>query len=255
MDLIISFIIGVLQGIFEWIPISSQGVISLFLTAIGYDFLEAVDIALFLHLGTALATISYFKKDVAGIINPKNEKDSNLLRFIIISTFFSLLIGGPVYLFLNSESLNFSSVNLFIGLMLLITGTLQGIKKNFKFRKTDSKISFTDSLVSGGAQGLSVIPGISRSGTTMFSLLLRGFNPEYCIKLSFLMSIPVVLIESVYQAVFKGFGFQIEYLFAAFVAFVVGRATISFFLKYVKKINFSIFCIILGVLSIVSAIF
>ncbi|MFA5333438.1 MAG: undecaprenyl-diphosphate phosphatase [Candidatus Nanoarchaeia archaeon] len=255
MNIVIAAIAGLLQGIFEWIPISSQGIISMFLVLTGQDFSSAVNIALFLHVGTMFAVISFFKDDIKGLVRPKNTKDLNLLYFILSSTFVSLLIGGPIYLFLNSESTIFSSVNVFIGIMLLVTGALQIIRKNFSLRKMGSETNLNDGLIVGASQGFSVIPGISRSGITVFALLLRGFNTDYALKLSFLMSVPVVFIESMYQAVFKGFGFDLNYLVAAFIAFFVGKLTIGFFLKFVKKIDFSAFCIILGFLSIVSAIF
>lgn len=255
MNILIVAIAGLLQGILEWIPISSQGVISMFLVIAGYDFSSSINLALFLHFGTMFAVISYFKDDVKGLIKPKNTKDLNLLYFIISGTIISLIIGGPIYLFLNSDSNIFSKVNIFIGFMLLITGILQVVRKNFSLRKMNSETSVNDGLIVGASQGFSVLPGISRSGITVFSLLLRGFNIDYALKLSFLLSIPVVFIESVYQAIFKGMAFELSYLVGAFVAFIVGKLTIGFFLKITKKMDFSIFCIIMGFLSIISAIF
>ncbi|MDD2678473.1 MAG: undecaprenyl-diphosphate phosphatase [Candidatus Nanoarchaeia archaeon] len=255
MDLIIYAIAGFLQGIVEWIPLSSQGVVSFFLVNMGYEFSKAIDVSLFLHAGTMLAVISYFKKDVKKMVYPKNPQDFNLLRFILISVFFSLLIGSPVYFILKSYSFDFSSANIFIGAMLFITGGLQMIRKKFSAKKIDSKVSVADSIISGSSQGFSVIPGISRSGITIFAFLLRGFTPEYSMKLSFLMSVPVVLAESVYLAIFEGFAFRIEYLIGGAVAFFVGRMTIGLFLKIAKKIDFSVFCILLGALSIASTMF
>jgi undecaprenyl-diphosphatase len=255
MNIFIAAIAGLLQGILEWIPVSSQGVISMFLVISGYDFSTSINLALFLHIGTMFAVISYFKEDVKGLIRPKTTNDLNLLYFILSGTIISLIIGGPIYLFLNSDSNIFSSVNVFIGFMLLITGVLQIIRKNFNLRKMNSETTVNDGLVVGAFQGFSVLPGISRSGITIFSLLLRGFNIDYALKLSFLLSIPVVFIESVYQAIFNGMVFDLTYVVAAVIAFFVGKLTIGFFLKITKKIDFSLFCIIIGFLSMISAIF
>ncbi|MDD4353545.1 MAG: undecaprenyl-diphosphate phosphatase [Candidatus Nanoarchaeia archaeon] len=255
MNIIIALISGMLQGILEWIPIGSQNIIANFLVLTGYTSLQANDIALFLHIGTMFAVISYFKKDLHNIIKPKTSYDLSMLYFMISSLFTSLLIGGPIYFFLKSDSSIFLSINIFIGLMLIVTGALQVIRNNFNLRKIDSNVTANDGLISGIAQGFSVIPNVSRSGITIFSLLMMGFKPDYAVKLSFLISIPVIFIEAFYQAFFKGFVFDIGYLIAAITAFFIGRLVIGHFFKFIKKINFSAFCILLGILSIISAIF
>jgi undecaprenyl-diphosphatase len=255
MNIIIALVIGLLQGILEWIPIGSQNIIASFLALAGYGFSEANDIALFLHAGTMLAVMSYFKDDLKAMAKPKTSHDLNMLYFIISSTFASLLIGGPIYFFLKSGSSIFLGINVFIGLMLITAGALQIARKNFDLRKMDSNVNVNDGLISGAAQGFSIVPNISRSGITIFSLLLRGFKPDYAVKLSFLISIPVIFIESFYQAVFGGFAFDFGYLVAAAAAFFVGRIIIKYFFGFIKKINFSAFCIALGFLSIISAIF
>jgi undecaprenyl-diphosphatase len=255
MNLIVALISGLLQGILEWIPIGSQNIIANFLTLTGYGSSDANNIALFLHAGTMLAVISYFREDLKAMAKPKTSHDLNMLYFIISSVFTSLLIGGPIYFFLKSDSSAFLSINIFIGLMLITAGALQIARKNFNLKKMDSKVTVNDGLISGAAQGFSIIPNISRSGITIFALLLRGFKPDYAVKLSFLISIPVIFIESFYQAFFKGFAFDFGYLVAAATAFFVGRIIIKYFFRFIKKINFSAFCIALGFLSIISAIF
>jgi len=255
MNLIIALIAGMLQGLLEWVPIGSQNIISNFLALAGYSSSQANDVALFLHIGTALAVISYFKKDLKGIIKPKNVENLNMLYFIITSTILSLVIGGPIYFFLKSDSSMFLGINIFIGIMLIVIGALQALRNNFNVRKMDSEVRAIDGVVSGVAQGFSVIPNVSRSGITIFSLLILGFKPDFAVKLSFLISIPVIIIESVYQAVFKGFIFDFSIIAAVITAFFVGRLIIGFFFKFIKKIEFPAFCIGLGFLSIISAIF
>ncbi|MDD5441786.1 MAG: undecaprenyl-diphosphate phosphatase [Candidatus Omnitrophica bacterium] len=255
MNIFIAIALGFLQGILEWIPVSSQGIISLFLNSQGYSFVRALDVALFLHAGTMLSVIVYFRNDFKKMLKPKSSDDLNLLYFMICATFFSLLIGGPAYLFLKSSNLNISGINVFIGLMLFVTGALQIIRKNFNVKKKDNDANASDGSFVGVSQGFSVIPGISRSGITIFALLLKGFSPQQAIRLSFIISVPVVFIESFYQLIFQGFAFELTYLVAAAIAFIVGIATIGFFIKLVKKIDFSIFCFAIGFLSIISAIF
>ena len=247
LEIIIS---GIIQGIFEWLPVSSEGLISLLLTNLGYSLQQSVDVALFLHIGTLLATISFFWKDIKEIAQPKTAKAVKELSFIIWTTIISLLIGGPLYIAIQFLSVNFADkVNLLIGSFLIITGLIQLFRKNFNTRNYNS-VDRNDGIITGVAQGFSILPGISRSGSTTLALIIKGFNVESALKLSFFASIPVIFIAQLASGLKNGFMFNPVYLIGALVAFAIGRITIKYLLNIAEKINFSTFCIVFGVLAI-----
>ena len=160
-------LLGIIQGIFEWLPISSEGA-----TALTSHFLiktfNPVDLALFLHLGTFFAVLIYFRKDWKEILTFKNPK---LLRFLIITTTISLIVSYPLYKLIRSMVLG-NGLLLIVGIGLLFTAYFH--KKNIKF-----KINFKYlAVITGFLQGLAVIPGLSRSGSTIFGLSLAGIKPE-----------------------------------------------------------------------------
>lgn len=243
-------IIGFLQGILEWLPVSSQGVISSLLQNWGYNLKESVDIALFLHLGTLCATISFFWNDLKRVLNPKTTKDLNILSFISWSTLFSLIIAAPFYILINLLSVSYTDKGeLIVGSLLIITGLLQVLKHNFS-KRGYKKVEGKDGILTGLAQGFSVLPGISRSGTTTLALLINGLSIESALRLSFFASIPVIFIAQLATGLMNGFFFKIEYLLAAFTAFIVGRFSIKYLLKIAKNINFASFCVIFGIITI-----
>jgi len=248
-------IAGILQGVLEWLPVSSQGIISLFLANIGYTLEQAVDISLFLHVGTLIATIHYFWKDSKKIVVPKSRKNVNILLFILWSSFISLLIGGPLYLSIPFLSgLLSEKIGLLIGSFLIITGIIQLFRKSFSSRSY-ADVKRSDGIINGAAQGFSALPGISRSGSTTLALLVQGFSIDSALKLSFFSSIPIIFLVQLYSGVKNGFFLDAGYLLAAFTAFVVGRLSIDYFLKIAKKFNFALFCIIFGLLNVAITIF
>ena len=234
--------LGIVQGIFEWIPISSEGInalISRFLT-IGFN---PVDFALFLHLGTLFAVLIYFRKDWLEILTFKNPK---LLRFLIIATIISLIISYPLYKLIRSMVLG-NGLLLVMGIGLLFTAYFH--KKSINF-KIDLKCL---AVISGFLQGLAVIPGLSRSGATIFGLSLSGIKPDKILKLSYLMSAPVVLASSCYLVlqdstlVFKAWP-------ALIFSFLVGILTLHFLINWAKKIDFFKFTLIFSLICFLGAV-
>ena len=239
-------LVGFLQGLLEWLPISSEGVITLVLNFSGYSFQEGMDISLFLHLGTLMATLCFFYKEIISSINLKNKK---LLFFIILSGLITSLIGFPFYLILQGLSFNSRIGQILIGLALLITGFLQLKRRNIGEREVDD-VKNKDGALTGLVQGFSVFPGISRSGITTLILSLRGFNIQSALRLSFLSGIIPIFAAQLLTGIKGGFFFKEEYLIAALVSFVVGRITIGYLLKIAEKINFGTFCLVFGLFNI-----
>jgi len=243
LDLILA---GFLQGVLEWLPISSEGVITLMLNFIGYSFRDGMNISLFLHLGTLMATLSFFYKEIISLINLKNKQ---LLSFIVLSGLTTSLIGLPFYLILQKSNFNNMMGQILIGLALLVTGFFQLKRKNLGEREVGD-VKDKDGLLTGLAQGFSVLPGISRSGSTTLILNLRGFNIQNALRLSFLSGIIPIFGAQLLTGVKGGFFFKKEYLVAVLVSFVVGRITISYFLKIAERINFGLFCVVFGFFNI-----
>jgi len=240
-------ILGTVQGIVEWLPISSEGVVVLLAkNFFGQTSLELlIKKALFLHLGTFLAALIYFRKEVFFLL-----KDRKLLNFLIISTLISGLLGyGLVKIFLEIPA---KTVILIIGLLLLLTAgfQLKTKKQEYKERKD---LTFRDGILLGLVQGLAALPGLSRSGLTVSTLLIRRFKSSEALTLSFLMSLPIVLGGNIILN-FNQFAFSPENLLGLLFSFIFGFLTIGLLLKLAEKINFGYFVLIFALLIIVSVL-
>ena len=141
-------------------------------------------------------------------------------------------------------------ITLVIGLSLLITGLLQ-IKAEEKGYKKARDLTNKDSLLLGFIQGLSVLPGLSRSGLTISVFLLRKFDKYHALKLSFLMSLPIVLVGNIVFN-FEYSAFSIEAIWGLFFSFIFGLLTIDLLLRIAKKINFGYFVLIFGIVVVAS---
>ncbi len=235
-------ILGILQGIFEWIPISSEGVVAL-VSQIFEIETNPVNLALFLHLGTLLAVLIYFRKDWREVLS---LKDKELFRFLIAATLISLAAGFPLYKMVKEVAIG-AGLLLIMGFGLFLTAFFQRTNKRLN-------LSFSQlALVAGVLQGFSVIPGLSRSGSTIFGLSLGRLSPPQILKISYMMSAPVILASTVYLL-----GFEDPQLFvrswpALIFSFVVGIGTLHFLIRFSQRINFFKFALIFGILCLLGA--
>ncbi len=254
-------IFGIIQGIAEWLPVSSEGVIVLIKTNFfGGGGLESIiKFALFLHLGTALAATVYFKKDVIEIFKTlfhykqATLENRNIFNFLFITTLISGIFGLVLLKILSGAEVTLGQssevINLTVGLLLLVTAYLQFKKKETTSVRAPENIKTSDSIAMGVVQGFAALPGLSRSGLTVASLLLLKFDEEQALRLSFLMSIPIVLAGNVILNI-KDFNLSPENLLGFLFSFIFGLATIHVLLKIAKKINFAYFVLIFGLLMI-----
>ena len=233
-------ILGTLQGIFEWLPISSEGVVSL-VSNIFKIGVNAVDFSLFLHLGTLLAVGIYFWHDFIDLLLVKDKK---FFKFFVLVTIISLAVGFPVYKFARELNIGNGLLSL-MGLALIVTAFFQ--KQGRKFNLSDNQLA----IIVGLLQGFSAIPGLSRSGSTIFGLSLKENDPEKVLKTSFIISAPVVFASSAYLLLF---GDKVLFSSGAFVSvlfsFLVGLASLKILLAWAKKINFFWFALIFGILCL-----
>ncbi|MBD3208315.1 MAG: hypothetical protein GF370_02600 [Candidatus Nealsonbacteria bacterium] len=238
-------LLGFLQGVFEWLPVSSEGVVALasqFLLGGGFN---PLDIALFLHFGTLLAVIIYFWKDWQEVLSFKNLE---MLRFLLISTLLSLVVAYPLYILLKERVVIGNMLLLVMGIGLLFTSY-------FHKKKLSPQIGFGDklALIGGFLQGLSVIPGLSRSGSTIFGLSMGKLEPPRVLKVSYMMSVPVVLASSFYL-ILQNEAMIISAWPALASSFLAGMISLHFLLKLAQRVSFFKFTFSFGVLCLVGAL-
>ncbi|MFA5763262.1 MAG: undecaprenyl-diphosphate phosphatase [archaeon] len=257
MDLLTAIVSGILQGIFEWLPISSQGNLLGLFTIIGSNPQEALKLAVMLHIGTLLAATIYFRKEIIEIllslklklINKKEDKNWDLTKFLIIATFATSITAIPSYLFLkNFLGTNTSFVLLLLAIFLIITGFLQLFKKV----KGSGELNIKNAILVGLGQGFSILPGVSRSGTTTSFLAFSGFTPQKAFRISFLLSIPAVLVAELGFGLIEGFLIDGFSIIALIFAFIVGIFSMDFLIKIAHKINFAYFCFALAIIYIIA---
>ncbi|MDD3170431.1 MAG: undecaprenyl-diphosphate phosphatase [Candidatus Pacebacteria bacterium] len=234
-------LLGALQGIFEWIPVSSEGVVALSSRFLAKDF-NSVDLAIFLHLGTLLSLLVYFYKDWKDLIL---IKDKEFFKFFLIVTFVSGGLGYFVYRFSSAVILG-SGLLFLTGVGLLLTSFLQKKKMELKIGKAASGV-----LV-GLLQGLSALPGFSRSGSTIFGFSLTEKDPALILKQSYLVSGPIVLGSSLYLFL-KNPALVSQGWIALVFSFLFGLLSLKVLLNWAKKIDFSLFTLIFGLLCLVGA--
>jgi undecaprenyl-diphosphatase len=231
-------LLGILQGIFEWIPISSEGIVAIFSQILNIK-LNPIEVALFLHLGTLFAVLFYFWKEWKEVLLLRNK---NLFNFLLISTGFSLITGYPIYKIIKNIAIG-NTLLIVMGLGLFLTAFFHKKKKSLQ-------ISFNKlAVISGILQGLAAIPGLSRSGSTIFGLSLGDLYFSEILKISYMMSVPTILISSIYLSLnnpslpSKGWP-------ALILSFFVGILSLHFLITLSKKINFFWFALIFGLLCL-----
>ncbi|MFW9894784.1 MAG: undecaprenyl-diphosphate phosphatase [Candidatus Thorarchaeota archaeon] len=265
-------IIAILQGLFEWLPISSSGqtmIVSINLFGISQG--NAFSLAIWLHLGTTIAVLLKFRGDYIGVIKSLiphrfgvGDFDIKKRNWIIYATIGTAITALPLYfifkiLFLNVyTALQGDIITLFISGLLIITGLIiiwtRKMYGNLILEEISDRKLRLDSLLSGLVQGISILPGISRSGITVSSILLEKYDQENALKLSFLMSAPVAIASIFVDIVFgQGSIFGtldlITILIITLTSFLIGYLTIGLLLLIAKKINFGYFCVIYGVIA------
>ena len=244
MDFLQAIILGILQGITEWLPISSQGqTVATAITLFGIPAGEALKYAIVLHIGTLIAAIVYFRKE---LMQYARAREMRVIKFVALVLVFSAVTGIPAYILFKNLALNWAVLFL-IGIFLVVSGLLQQHARKWKPRLGEKY-----AIGLGLAQGLAVLPGISRSGITTAVLLLEDFEPEKAFRISFLISIPSVLAGEIFFGLFEGIGIVLNptALVAIAVAAIVGYISIDVLLRFARRINFAAFCILFGAIYI-----
>ena len=249
-DLISALILAVVQGLTEWLPVSSSGHLVLFERLLGYEVDLMFNVAL--HFGTLMAVFVYFGKDILDIFEDilKLKWDSANARLgflIIIATIPAAPIG---YFFRDFFEMAFTSLGI-VGIGFGITGLILLISSlEFKgIGKKAEDIGIFRALGIGLAQAVAIFPGISRSGSTIGSGLLLGLKEKDAVKFSFLMAAPVIFGAALLEI--GNNKLPPQTIWAVLVAFIVGLITIHLMLKIVvssrKNLRyFAVYCLLLA---------
>ncbi|MFB6306694.1 MAG: undecaprenyl-diphosphate phosphatase [Flavobacteriales bacterium] len=257
MNFIEAFILGIIQGLTEFLPVSSSGHLELAKSMFNSQALpqESLLFTVILHGATALSTIVVFKDDIMEILKrglkPEWNENSQYIVKIIISMIPAAFVG--VFFKEEIETL-FSGWILLVGIMLLITGLLLLLAD--KAQKTIKSVGFLNSLFIGIAQAVAILPGISRSGATISTSVLLGINRDKAARFSFLMVIPLILIKTLKDILeITFFSKSVEHtewsvlLIGFAAAFLSGLFACKWMLAIVrnsKLVYFALYCFVIG---------
>ena len=258
MSVFESLILGIIQGLTEFLPISSSGHLELGKAIFGSEAIgqESLFLTLVLHLGTALSTLVVYREDIMDLLRgifsfKKNESHEFMLK-IIISMIPAVIVG----LFFEKQISVLFDKNLFlVGSMLLLTGIILFWAE--KIRRTSGKISNRKALFIGLIQAIAILPGISRSGSTIAGALILGIDRDKAARFSFLMVLPLIFGSMTKSLIeFKGVPEQFEIIpifFGFFASFITGIFACKWMIGLVKKsqlIYFSFYCFVVGGISL-----
>jgi len=256
VTLIEVFILAVVQGLTEWLPVSSSGHLVITQKVLGVNPPLIFDVML--HVGTLMVVLTVFRKDILEIIKAFVRRDfeteeGKLALFIVVGSVPIAIIGFVFYDFLKSLFSNLLAV----GLALLITGCVLFFSEK---RIGNRKIGILDSLLIGLAQGITIIPGISRSGVTLATGLLRRVDKATAFKYSFLLSVPTVIGATVMESKeLATANVDMTPLFlGAIISMIVGYASLKLLQKIVMNEKFHLFayyCWTVGLAIIIFTIF
>ncbi len=271
MNFIQAILMGIVQGLSEFLPISSSA--HLVFTSNFYKVIKNIPIVqssneevffdIMVHLGTLIAVLIFFRKDVLNILKAmwhalktKNweDKEAKLGLFIMAGTIITVMLALPI----NEIAEKLVYTPSIVGILLFITGftLLYSEYKSKKLEEKKDEVNLKTSILIGLAQGLAALPGFSRSGWTIATGLFCGLDRVTAARYSFLLSIPIILGASmVYPLIKIDIHEAVQYNWTAIIAgtvvsAIVGYLCIKYFMKFISKFSLAIFgyyCIIAGV--------
>jgi undecaprenyl-diphosphatase len=261
MSIIEALILGIVQGITEFLPISSTAHIIIVQRILGFEF-GGLDLEIFLHLASVLAVILFFYRDLKEIVVgffryvlKRDPKDKTLFWFgvyIMIATFITGIIGLGV----QNSLFDFMKESWFMAITLSITGVFLIIIERFRQygQRTQKEMNVKDSIIVGLSQGIAVLPGLSRSGTTLIAGLWSGLSRDTAVRYSFILAIPVILgaflmgdfNSEILREVGVG-GLLISFI-STFIFSLIGIYWLIGFLKKGRLSYFSFYCFLMAFL-------
>ena len=258
MDILESIILGIIQGLTEFLPVSSSGHLELAKAILGDTSVpeESLTFTVVLHFATALSTMVIFRKEVAEIFKGLFQfKWNDELKFslkIILSMIPAVVVG---LLFEEQLESFFGGKILLVGAMLLVTALLLLLAD--KAKNTNKEVSFNNAFIIGISQAIAMLPGISRSGATISTSVLLGIDRTRAARFSFLMVVPLIFGKIGKDLLSGDINFQsaeIVPLSAGFLAaFLSGLLACTWMISLVKKSKlsyFAIYCAVVGIIAI-----
>jgi len=259
MDILDALILGIIQALTEFLPVSSSGHIEL-----GKAFLDVKNaddpaFTIIVHAATTLSIILVYRQDIFQIIQDLLKFEWNESTQFICKIFISMIPVGIVGLFFKDHvDILFQGNVAFVGWMLIITGLILAV--TVRLKDGDGSITFGNSLIIGLAQAVAVLPGISRSGSTIVTALLLGVSPTKAARFSFLMVILPILGITLLEVGDLVSGKEQQTigmlpLLTGFIgSFVVGVFACKWMIKFVREgklIYFAVYCFVVGIIALV----
>ena len=264
MEIFESIVLGAVQGLTEFLPVSSSGHLQLAKELLGVELEENLTFDVALHAATVLSTIVVLWRDIVGLFKGLFARGMNDEKSYILKLIISMIPIGFVGFALKDQIdavLASNYIMVVVGGMLLLTAALLAFAYYAKPRQKDA-ISYRDAFIIGVAQAVAASPGLSRSGTTIATGLLLGNRKEVVATFSFLMVLAPIIGETLLNVVDGGLsiaGVSTAALVAGFMsAFIVGCLACRFMINIVKRgklIWFAIYCAVVGVVAIGSYLF
>jgi len=256
-----ALLLGLIQGLTEFLPVSSSGHITIGGHFFGLMGEENLMFAVAVHAATVLSTIVVFRKEIGELFLGLFKFQWNEQTQYIAKIAISMIPVGIVGVFFKDQvEALFGSGLLLVGVMLLLTAVLLIVSARFKPRQKET-ISFKDAFIIGLSQAIAIVPGLSRSGTTIATGLMLGNKRESVAKFSFLMVIVPILGEAFLDLIKGGFSSDAKgslsttVLVVGFLAaFITGTIACKWMINIVKKgklVYFAYYCIVVGIATIV----
>jgi undecaprenyl-diphosphatase len=259
VNILYSILLGLVQGVSEWLPISSKTQV-LFASTLLFSLpiSAAYAFGLFMEIGSLGSAVTYFRRDILSLLH-----DRRLFNYLLIVTIFTAVVGLPLY-YVTEKLLAENQYN--IGVPMIILGVvLIGMGFYIRYSRSTARIGGLEQMgiknyvIVGIAQGIAALPGVSRSGMTVSTMLLMGVKPDQAFRLSYLAYIPASLgafgvslllsrdqVNTAVQSV-EPLGIAVAIVTAA----LVGILVISYLLKFAKRNSIWIVDVILGVIALV----
>jgi undecaprenyl-diphosphatase len=251
-----ALILGIIQGLTEFLPVSSSGHIEIGKAILGVEITNNLTFTVVVHAATVMSTIIVFRKDIGTLVSKslqfKWNKETHYIAKLLVSSIPVVIVG---VFFEEQVEMLFEGRIILVGAMLLVTASLLAL--TYYAKSHNKEISYKDAFVIGIAQMLAVMPGISRSGATISTALLRKNKREEAARFSFLMVlIPIIgktLLDVVSGDMAKEGTEILPLVIGFFAAFISGLFACKLMIAIVKSsklIYFAIYCLIAGLLTI-----
>lgn len=240
MELIQAIILAVIQGITEWLPISSSGHLAIFQHYFGLN--ENLTYDVLLHFASLIVIVIVFYKDIIELLHDKKK-----IGFVIVGTIPIVIVG---FLIKDSIQAIFDNV-LLVGCFLILTSIILFYSVE---RKKTRKMNLKNSIIVGLFQAMAILPGVSRSGSTIGGSLILGIKKEEAIRFSFLLAIPAILGATILNIDDLAHGIDMNMIVGFIVAIVISYYVLKLMINLVLKNRlrwFAYYCLIVGIVIVV----